>query len=233
MAKGDKAGGGGQATKERAQAAVGPAEGGLSALSEAEVEVDPYDEAGVLARIKELFGSDATLQDMASLVGAPDNAKVYIHDAGHGSLAISIEGGGLVAYRKVRRVGGKLVMENELFEADVSGGGLGIRVFGKQVKHAVRLGVSRIETTAARGPTYNGYYTWARFGYEAPLSPGYRQMLPPSLKGATKMTELMKTEAGAKWWLKHGDTLHMEFDLTPGSTSRKAHDKYLKYKGLR
>jgi hypothetical protein len=47
------------------------------------------------------------------------------------------------------------------------------------------------------------------------------------------MTELMKTGSGALWWKEHGDTLDMTFDLKAGSTSRKAHDKYLKYKGLK
>lgn len=230
MAKGDKAGGGGQATKERAQAAVAPAE---TMFGESEAQVHVENEAEVLELMKDLFGEKATLQDLASVIGAPDGAEVWA-SASHGKLVVTMEGGGVgEAYRTIQRTKGGVVIHNNLFFAEASGGGVGIRVFGKQVAQAARLGVSRIETNAARGPDMNGYYTWARFGYDAPLPSHYRPDLPPGLKGSKRVSDLMQTEAGQKWWKTHGDTIDMTFDLKAGSTSRKTLDKYLKSKGLK
>jgi hypothetical protein len=101
-------------------------------------------------------------------------------------------------------------------------------VFGRQVQFAAEAGVVKIETHAARGQRMNGYYTWARFGYDATLPHyGVRDALPPSLAGAERLSDLMATAEGRAWWKEKGDTIHAEFDLAEGSLSRRVLDAYL------
>jgi GNAT superfamily N-acetyltransferase len=46
------------------------------------------------------------------------------------------------------------------------GKGIGGAVLGKAIKAYKRLGIKKIEVSAAGGGGYNGGYTWARFGFE-------------------------------------------------------------------
>ncbi len=50
--------------------------------------------------------------------------------------------------------------------------GWGRDVFTRQVETAHAMGVDRIQTHGVgccKDPRWNGYYTWPRFGYDAPL----------------------------------------------------------------
>lgn len=177
-----------------------------------------------------LFGRKVHGSELATLAGAGDSARVSIVPGRRpGSLLITVQGDGYTAQRSVARSyqDGKPVLTNVEFIADNPGKGLGIAVFGRQVEQARRMGVARIETFAARRKgVYNGYYTWARFGYDGPLSPGARRYLPDSLKGAKRLSDLMKTPEGRDWWKAKGRSREMAFDLSDGSTSVKVWESY-------
>lgn len=59
------------------------------------------------------------------------------------------------------------------FKRDGAPPGLGLRLFGAVREAAVRMGITSIEADAigdpVEGAMENGYYTWARFGFDAPL----------------------------------------------------------------
>lgn len=119
---------------------------------------------------------------------------------------------------------GKVDLHNDLFLGWPPRGGLGSKVFARQVAEARRLGVDQITTTAARREgVFNGYYTWARFGYDGPV--------PPDLAaefGVTTMQELMSTEQGRAAWKARGRTWDATFDLRDGSASLTALERYLR-----
>jgi len=108
------------------------------------------------------------------------------------------------------------------------GCGLGLRVFARQLEHARRLGVGRIELVAGRRAYENGYYTWPRFGFDGPLPPFVRQILPPDLSRAQSVLDLMNGQAGRRWWKRYGVTLPVTFDLTRHSRSWEVFGRYLR-----
>lgn len=101
---------------------------------------------------------------------------------------------------------------------DESQKGFGIRAFAAQVQTYRKAGYKTINTFAAKSGFYNGYYTWARFGFDADLSPVLLTKAEAAgFQGVTKVSELMATEKGRKWWKKNGKGTKMEFDLSDDS----------------
>ena len=151
---------------------------------------------------------------------------------GPNRLEINIEGDGYHAERALERSpkDGKPVIENTFFRVETPGRGIGAEVFGRQVEQAAALGVARLETHASGAPgdpVYNGYDVWARFGYDAEIPAKVAATLPPSLATATRISDLMTTEAGRTWWTSHGTDFDGIFDLTPGSRSLAIWEAYL------
>ena len=105
--------------------------------------------------------------------------------------------------------------------------GLGLRIFHRQLENAKALGVSRIETRAGRSNDENGYYTWPRFGFDGPLPEQIVENLPLGLEDARNVLELMGCEKGRLWWKEHGETVDVAFDLTDGSRSWEAFQRYV------
>lgn len=235
MPKGDGGGGAGGSGSGGASVASGETFG----ASKARVTHHDYEKKEVDGAVKDVMGKNANIQDVASMVGAPDDASVNISVAdvgGKKELNVTVRGDGYHAERIIKKnLAGDLVVKNEWFEVDedMQGQGIGTKVFGRQVEQATKLGASRIETLAAgdKTDTLNGYYTWARLGYDAPIPSDMN--LPKSLSGANDISDLMKTPEGAKFWKENGSTIDMEFNLKPGSTSQRAFDKYLKKKGIK
>ena len=92
-----------------------------------------------------------------------------------------------------------------------------------------------ITTCAGKGGSagnkMNGFYTWARLGYDATLDAPFRRRLPPELAGAKTVQDLMATNEGAGYWKRKGYMVSMRFDTTPGSRSIHALNRYLASKG--
>jgi hypothetical protein len=103
--------------------------------------------AGAADLARDLFGRAVADEELAAAVGALDGAALN------------------VSVRKSR----ELYIWNHHFEKRHDAPpGVGLRSFKTQVEGARRLGVKRIELWAAGDPrdtSYNGYYTWARFGF--------------------------------------------------------------------
>jgi len=77
----------------------------------------------------------------------------------------------------------------------------------------------------------NGYYVWARFGFDAPLRDNERAALPVTLKGATTINQIIQRD-GQAWWQQFGSFRSMNFDLADGSEMMKVFKKYLTGKGI-
>lgn len=128
---------------------------------------------------------------------------------------------------------GQVVCMNSIFVLKKAhrGSGFGLNQFADQVRACAENGVHQIETYAARGGVYNGYYTWARLGYDAPLKDYFKRELPEQFKGAETIQDLMATPEGRAFWKKKGYDEKMTFDLAPGSRSMQVLDAYLAERG--
>lgn len=209
--------------------------------SEATVEIHPMTRPSDISRAsRKIFGANLKKQMYASLVGAPDNSDVvlsleegdiWIHVVGHAD--------GLEAGRSLMVKEGKRIIYNDFFSIQTTGEGLGLKMFAAEVQNARRFKFREIHTYAARGSQMNGYYTWPRMGYNAPLPDAWRERflsgpnIPKHMKSARTVADLMITPAGREYWKAHGISLNMVFDLDPKSTSMATLDAYLRERGVR
>jgi hypothetical protein len=236
--------GGGVATKDEpspAETAIQP--GNQFGPSEAKVQYSSdASRAEVHRAAKQIFGRDMSDQDLASLVGAPKDATVRVRkgwgDGDSASITLQTDHPGIVGQeRTLYRRGNDVVIHNDYFRTKNQGGGLGSEVIGRQMEQAQRLGVTKIETQAARWDSSDpkdamiGYKVWPKMGYDGPLPMASRQKLatsslPPAQRSATKISELYKTKEGRDWWEKHGQSIDVSFDMRPGSYSRRAMSAY-------
>lgn len=184
--------------------------------------------------VKAVVGRSLTMTEMATLAGATDDAKLLV-TAYPGGVRLVWEGPTANAERRLT-IGpdGRPEIENlhvKVRKAE-QGKGIGSEIFGRQVDQAVKIGASRIRTFAVRDDLLGdvGYSVWPKMGYDAFLNGEQRDMLPKSLAGARTISDLMKSKRGREWWKTNGNSTDMEFDLKPGSLSRKAWDSYRKRK---
>lgn len=103
--------------------------------------------------------------------------------------------------------------------------GIGCCAFFRAAQAAQRLGLARVELLAAGGNVsswsrpFNGYYSWPRFGFDAPLEPVMLATVQtvPHLSHCRSVQDVMTTDSA--WWKSHGDGCVMTFDLAQGSPS--------------
>lgn len=144
------------------------------------------------------------------------------------------------AWRRIDKPSRKeLVLTNLDFHVEPRGSGFGTRFIAREVAAAERLGIKRIVIdTAAGGPNstaYNGYYTWPLLGFDVPVKRLHTQLAFAELRerwpDAEYLSDIMKTPEGRKFWKEKGAGIFgMEFDVTPGSRSRRVLDAYLERK---
>lgn len=189
------------------------------------------------AATQQIFGRTLSDDELTSLVGAPSDADVVVSTDGT-KLLIRTDGDAgpdatFFTKREVYIEKGKIVIHNDYFMIDgETGQGFGTKVFSDEVEGARALGASKIVTLAARQEgVFNGYYTWPRLGYDAILPKSIQDGLPDSLRGATRVSHLMKTEEGRAWWKEHGIQMEMSFNLSPTATSSRVLDAYASRKG--
>lgn len=159
--------------------------------------------------------------------------NVEVHHEGGKIMVNASTKGGLNHANRVFENGN---LKNESFQLvkELQGKGAGSDFFHQQVLNSEKIGVKEIHTVAERydnpaNPT-NGYYTWARLGYNGNIpDPVYAKMgydqrdaLPNK-----KVSDLMATEAGRQFWKEYGVTTKMSFDPKAGSTNRMILDKYM------
>jgi len=202
---------------------------GLAFSGKSEVNTDRT----TVKAIKKLTGY-SDYRDTVKLVGAPDGSIVSVSRGPSYSDKITIQVQnhqlGIVATRSMETdpETREKIVYNESIEigSKYRGSGIGADIFSQQVQEASAAGFSKIKTDASRQPGYNGYYTWARLGYDGPIPKSVRDKFP----GVSRVSELMRTPEGRSAWKEHGDTFAGEFDLKPGSQSRRVLDAYMKAK---
>jgi len=149
-------------------------------------------------------------------------------------IRLTARGEGVSMVRNFKRVGSKLVVANDYIQLgyDLRGRGLGTRMFTQQVKNLKRLGVDRIECLAVRDEGMNGYYTWARLGYDGKVPDSVRVLARPGSERFTTVGQIMDSRGGADWWRQYGDDFEGVFDLSDNSRSMRVLRDYLRKRGM-
>jgi hypothetical protein len=197
-------------------------------------------ELGAAEFAKGMFGFRPANDDLTSLAGALDGAMVNVSvrvKKGWLYLAVDDPTRFEVYETSVRRdaQGELFAYIHEVRVAPGQGGqGLGIRAFSRQVAGATSLGITRFELWAAgdvRDTSHNGYYTWARFGFDALLG-HEKRFLPFHLSQAQTINDVILSGAYA-WWKQHGSERSMVFALADDSSMMAVLRAYQTEKGLR
>jgi len=190
---------------------------------------------GVEHTARRLFGRVPETWEYAGLAGAPDDARVDVGTLG-GGLYLDMYRPWTACYRAVelvrrRGAGPVLVIDGMHIHGSMRQKGLGLRIFARQLTTARNLGVTRIETTAGRRKSENGYYTWPRFGFDGPLPRRVKRHLPRRLVRAQNVLDLMECQTGRLWWRAYGISIRLAFDVTTQSRSWDVFRRYLGRKG--
>jgi hypothetical protein len=202
-------------------------------------EISVNYEAGARAFAQQLFGQRLADAELAHLAGALSGATVRVAlRAKRGWLYLTVSDARFDRYETSIRKDedGSLFayIHHAYVAAGQRGQGHGARAFLRQVNAARRLGLRRFELFAAGHPSSsdeNGYYVWARYGFDAPLRDEEQARLPRPLKGATTINQLVR-RGGQKWWKRFGNARSMNFDLADDSEMMSVFRDYLMEKGI-
>lgn len=113
--------------------------------------------------------------------------------------------------------------------------GVGIRIFARQVESMIRAGVTQLSVSAAgdyNSDDWNGYTTWAKFGYNTRIGSGrisgFNSTDLNSLMSEVASSGPWQGKTGSYVWEMTGSQFSGSFDLSQGSTSRKVLSEYIK-----
>ncbi len=188
---------------------------------------------GVQRLSNRLFGRVLEPWEYAELAGAPDDAAVLLATLADG-LYVEVHQPRTHAYHGVwlvRPLRGTCVLVNDGFHIHartMRSHGLGLRILQRQLAIAGALGICRIETLAGRSLHENGYYSWPRYGFDGWLPETTVLRLPPMLRFARGVLDLIQHEQGRLWWRQFGGTIQVEFNLADNSRSWRVLHQYLR-----
>lgn len=123
-----------------------------------------------------------------------------------------------------------LVVDLQMIQPKMQGMGITTFALRQQVRMAKWLGIDALTAFAIgdiNDPNHNGYYTWARLGFNADIPKSLRDKLPEQLKSAQDLADLMETEHGREWWKQHGSDIAVKFDLSDNGKSIRILRAYL------
>ncbi len=194
---------------------------------------------GTKQKLEKLTGRKLTKAEIGGMVGALDDAKIKVKDWGAG-VFFDIEHPFIEHQQRILDLDFKdrLYIHNFYFRTSAAAPkGTGLKSFATQTIHAKKFGVEYIDTQAAgdyeksqEEDRWNGYYSWARMGYNAKLTDEDLEKLPITFRHARDLNELMAIDGQAAWKI-FGTGRLMVFDLSDDSTSWRVLKKYLqKYK---
>ena len=142
---------------------------------------------------------------------------------------------------------------------DQAPSGMGALIVAKIVRFALRRGAAKIRLLAAggrywppkgNGSEWVGYYSWARYGFNMPMSQAIEDpagtpiagtensalapffpVRPPNLPNCATVQDVLEVTGGKDWWKFCGNGWFMEFDCsTAASASIAALEDFCKEK---
>lgn len=205
-----------------------------------------------------IFGKPLDKSEIVELLGIPKaqsveirvvNSLIDLGEPGTGStinVAAWSDEGGKEAWHMTRAIStdrtGSIIVKHDSFEIakDATGSvrpGDGAVIFARSIENYRKAGVDAINVVAAGSPesrTMNGYYTWARFGFDGGVKP-LQQAQFAKVFGITPKTihDIMSRPGGAAWWKEYGHGFVGSFDLAEGSVSSKILNEYVARRRLK
>ena len=176
--------------------------------------------------------SKEQLDDALTLCGAnaiapKDNAMIIVRQTDE-RYSVRIETDDTYCKVMARPDPGELVLDSLYLKE--KGTGKGTEIFSEIESKATEQGFDRITCTAAgKGGEngQNGYYTWARLGFDADLTDSMVSRAKADGFEAKKVSDLMGSPEGRSWWKNNGSCLEMTFDLSEDSYSQRTLANYM------
>ncbi len=211
-------------------------------------ELGKFQDVHERALLSQVFNSifpgksfDEAMTKSAEVSGATKGSHVSIRTMGGKSINVRWHTkDGINASRmiNINEFGTKSIHNNVIgVPKALQKGGLGAKIFADQVSAAVKEGFSYIDCQAAKSEDMNGYITWPKLGYDAPLKTAFDSISPEKAKeakqkfpNAKNISDIMHAPGGKQWWQENGDSFDAVFDLSPGSLSRHTLDSYMAVK---
>lgn len=203
---------------------------------------------------------DAPSNDaLATLTGVPSDGEVRIlphREYGEDGVAIvashpDLEDEAVAILRAGRthfnpefpHLGGPQLHYEQLYlTPEARGSGRGVQMMADSVDNAEKAGIPYVDLYASGygpkawnpqpGNTDNGYYTWARMGFDSPLRPSDVEHFPEQWRDVKSVSELMRTPEGAAVWKEYGGSIGLHMSTDPNSPGRQVMTEYLRQKGL-
>ncbi len=188
------------------------------------------------------FGHELSEIELANLVGAIENAVILVEGRGD-KIFVQIKHPKL----KIHDVFIARNFKNQIFirideiefHSAYRGKKEGVKMLIRQVVQAQKLNVVYIEAEADGNPKKfyrrNGYYVWARLGFDAPIPIHSKMLLPINLKFINNLGTWQETRTlnnlmlngGHQWWRENGEEYLAFFDLNDNSNSLEVLEKYV------
>ncbi len=174
--------------------------------------------------IKRIFGRKLTTKEIASVIGARDNATVELRQSLANEISYWVKAPDLELVTGRISSGPHGIyhhVENIYVKRGERRLGIGTEIHSRQVSWGAQTGVKRLRTRAHRSEEDVGHIVWPILGYDGPIPAEIRASMPAELKKFTSLQQLLDDEEGRDWWFAAGDTIDLTFDLSPGSDQRK------------
>lgn len=190
-----------------------------------------------------------TDEELVRLSGAPRDSMLKVSITEEGAIELRVVNHDLLGEDMVR----VLVQESDGYAFHIVNAafvlndallskGIGPRSICLELEQARQLGyITRIKTHAVgdwasfdTNPPYRGYYVWPRMGFTAPVPSALLQHpeLPQGMGDNPTLLDLLASDDGDAFWLKHGETIKVEFDLSDGSASWKMYARYIEERNI-
>ncbi len=182
---------------------------------------------------RQAFGLTGTDEEVAHqlghIAGASNGSDVVVTAKENGYYKVRYTNAheGVAANRSINTVTRKIYNDSFFLADNKQGRGTGTKMLATEIAMADKHGITRVHTYACRSDgSMNGYYSWPALGYDAPISSLYlsqtrKEEVTQLFPQATKVQDLMATSEGAAWWKEHGQSFDAEFEMAPGSRSRR------------
>ena len=172
------------------------------------------------------------------LAGIPKNfsgtARITHEPPNGKKITVNIQNEGIRMVRTIDTANKSIYNAYFKIQEKTKFSGKSLDIFTSQVKNAQKQGFKTITVSAAGGPgdsTYNGYYTWAAYGYK-PDNASYlvSRVFNKTNRDYGTWEKMMKSKQGRADWKANGGFWNGSFDLKKGSSNFKQLADYTKDK---
>lgn len=182
-------------------------------------------------------------EDIASLVGAPEDAEVNVTVSRDGErISVKVSHPDWTAYDRTikKNHDGDWIIKHDHLKKDksVERRGAAGELLQVAIPKMLEKGFKEIEVNAAGSHRsgedgYHGYAIWPRYGFNYPIAAmgsTIREKVKENFPDAESILDVYKTKKGRDWWWANGESMgSMKFDLTEGSRSLDQFKRYMLY----